>query len=77
MNKTAIQSLLYNDTTNVLLSLLVFSKRLLVVHNFKTCQDIIHEICEHDFVFEMVEGSPDPDEGGNLDVESKLFYRLD
>ena len=42
-----------------------------------TAQDIVHETCEYDFVFEMVEGSPDPDEGGNLDVESKLFYRLD
>ena len=65
-------------------SLLVFnhndqsmSKLLLVFHNLKTGQDIIHEFCESDFAFELVEGSPEPDENGDLDVESKLFYRLD
>ena len=53
------------------------SKLLLLVHNLKTGQDIIHEFCESDVAFELVEGSPEPDEDGNLDVESKLFYRLD
>ena len=53
------------------------SKFLLVVHNLKTGQDIVHEFCETYFAFELVEGSPEPDEDGNLDVESKLFYRLD
>ncbi len=53
------------------------SKLLLVVHNIKTGQDIIHEFCETDFAFELVEGSSKPDENGDLDVESKLFYRLD
>ena len=53
------------------------SKLLLLVHNHKTGQDIVHEFCESDFAFELVEGSPEPDEDGNLDVESKLFYRLD
>ena len=53
------------------------SKLLLVVHNLKTGQDIVHEFCETDFAFELVEGSPEPDQNGDLDVESKLFYRLD
>ena len=52
-------------------------KRLLVVHNLKTGQDIVHEFCETDFAFELVEGSPEPDTNGDLDVESKLFYRID
>ena len=53
------------------------SKLLLVVHNIKTGQDIVHEFCDTDFAFELVEGSCETDEDGNLDVESKLFYRLD
>ena len=53
------------------------SKLLLVVHNIKTGQDIVHEFCDTDFAFELVEGSSETDEDGNLDVESKLFYRLD
>ena len=53
------------------------SKLLLVVHNIKTGQDIVHEFCETDFAFELVEGSSETDENGDLDVESKLFYRLD
>ena len=52
-------------------------KRLLIVHNLKTGQDIIHEFCDMDFAFELVEGSPEPDINGDLDVESRLFYRLD
>ena len=52
-------------------------KRLLVVHNLKTGQDIVHEFCETDFAFELVEGSPEPDTNGDLDIESKLFYRID
>ena len=53
------------------------SKLLLVVHNIKTGQDIIHKFCETDFAFELVEGSSETDENGDLDVESKFFYRLD
>ena len=52
-------------------------KRLLVVHNLKTGQDIVHEFCDTDFAFELVEGSPEPDTNGDLDIESKLFYRMD
>ena len=52
-------------------------KRLLVIHNLKTGQDIVHEFCDTDFAFELVEGSPEPDTNGDLDVESELFYRID
>ena len=52
-------------------------KRLLIVHNLVSGQSIIHEFSETDFAFELVDGSPEPDENGELDVESKLFYRLD
>ena len=38
--------------------LTTLSKRLLVVHNLQTGQSIIHEFCETDFAFELVEGSP-------------------
>ena len=53
------------------------SKLLRVVHNFKTGQDIVHEFCETDFAFELVEGNPEPEENGDLDVESKFYCRLD
>ena len=53
------------------------SKRLLIVHNLKTGEDIVHEFCDSDFAFELVEASDEPDANGELDVESRLFYRLD
>ena len=61
----------------VLLSLQAVSILLLVVHNLKTGQDIVHEFCETDFAFKLVEGGPEPDQNGDLDIESKLLYRLD
>ena len=57
--------------------LFLVTKRLLVIHNLVTGQSIIHEFSDTDFAFELVEGSPEPDENGDLDVESKLFYRMD
>ena len=30
-------------------------KRLLIVHNLRTGQDIVHEFCDSDFAFELVE----------------------
>ena len=59
------------------MSLQAVSKLLLVVHNLKTGQDIVHEFCETDFAFKLVEGGPEPDQNGDLDIESKLSYRLD
>ena len=53
------------------------SKRLLIVHNLKPGEDIVHEFCDSDFAFELVEASDEPDANGDLDVESRLFYRLD
>ena len=52
-------------------------KRLLIVHNLRTGQDIVHEFCDSDFAFELVEADAVADENGELDVESRLFYRLD
>ena len=51
------------------------TKRLLIVHNIITGQDIVHEFCETDFAIEIAEGEDDGQ--GELDIESKLFYRLD
>ena len=53
------------------------SKLLRVVHNFKTGQKIVHEFCETDFAFELVEGSPETERNGDLDAERKLIHRLD
>ena len=52
-------------------------KRLLIVHNLRTGQDIVHEFSDSDFAFELVEADAVADEKGELDVESRLFYRLD
>ena len=52
-------------------------KRLLIVHNLRTGQDIVHEFCDSDFAFELVEADAVADEKGELEVESRLFYRLD
>ena len=52
-------------------------KRLLIVHNLRTGQDIVHEFCDSDFAFELVEADAVADEKGELDVELRLFYRLD
>ena len=50
-------------------------KRLLIVHNIVTGQDIVHDFCDKDIAIEIVEG--DDDGAGELDIESRLFYRLD
>ena len=50
-------------------------KRLLIVHNLRTGQDVVHEFCDSDFAFELVEAESVADEQGELDVESRLFYR--
>ena len=52
-------------------------KRLLIVHNLRAGQDIVHEFCDSDFAFELVEADAVADGKGELDVESRLFYRLD
>ena len=51
-------------------------KRLLIVHNLLEGQKIVHEINDKDFAIEIVEGEAF-DDNDDLDVESRLFFRLD
>ena len=51
-------------------------KRLLIVHNLLEGQKIVHEINDKDFAIEIVEGDTF-DDNDDLDVESRLFFRLD
>ena len=51
-------------------------KKILIVHNLLEGQKIVHELDDKDFAIELVEGETF-DEDDNLDVESRLFYRLD
>ena len=51
-------------------------KRLLIVHNLLEGQKIVHEINDKDFANEIVEGDAF-DDNDDLDVESRLFFRLD
>ena len=51
-------------------------KRLLIVHNLLEGQKIVHEINDKDFAIEIVEGDAF-DDNDDLDVESRLFFRLD
>ena len=57
--------------------MIAFSKPRLIVNSLKACEDIVREFCDSDFAFELVEASDEPDANGELDVESRLFYRLD
>ena len=51
-------------------------KRLLIVHNLLEGQKIVHELEDKDFAIELVEGD-NLDDNDDLDIESRLFYRLD
>ena len=51
-------------------------KRLLIVHNLLEGQKIVHEINDKDFAIEIVEGDAF-DDNDDLDVESRLFFKLD
>ena len=51
-------------------------KRILIVHNLLEGQKIVHELDDKDFAIELVEGETF-DEDDNLDVESRLFFKVD
>ena len=52
-------------------------KRLLLVHNLVHGQSVVHELDDKDFVVELVEGDPETDDQGEMDVESRFFIRVD
>ena len=57
--------------------LLAPMKRLLLVHNLVHGQSVVHELDDKDFAVELVEGDPEVDEQGEMDVESRFFIRVD
>ncbi|AII49210.1 hypothetical protein KR52_08645 [Synechococcus sp. KORDI-52] len=52
-------------------------KRLLLVHNLVHGQSVVHELDNRDFAVELVEGDPEHNEQGEMDVESRFFIRVD
>ena len=52
-------------------------KRLLLVHNLVHGQSVVHELDDEDFAVELVEGDPETDDQGEMDVESRFFIRVD
>ena len=52
-------------------------KQLLLVHNLVHGQSVVHELDDKDFAVELVEGDPDVDEQGEMDVDSRFFIRVD
>ena len=52
-------------------------KQLLLVHNLVHAQKIVHELDDKDFAVELVEGDPEIDDQGKMDVESRFFIRVD
>ena len=52
-------------------------KRLLLVHNLVHGQSVVHELDDKDFTVELVEGDPETDDQGEMDVESRYFIRVD
>ncbi|AHF63497.1 hypothetical protein Syncc8109_1126 [Synechococcus sp. WH 8109] len=52
-------------------------KRLLLVHNLVHGQIVVHELDNKDFALELVEGDPETDDHGEMDVESRFFIRVD
>ena len=53
------------------------TKRLLLVHNLVHGQSFVHELDDKDFAVELVEGDPETDDQGEMDVESRFFIRVD
>ena len=39
-------------------------------------QNVVHELDEKDFAVELVEGHPETDDQGEMDVESRFFIRV-
>ena len=52
-------------------------KRLLLVHNLVHGQSVVHELDDKDFAVELVEGDPETDDQGEMDVESRFLIRVD
>ena len=52
-------------------------KRRLLVHNLVHGQSVMHELDYVDFAVELVEGDPETDDQGEMDVESRFFIRVD
>ena len=52
-------------------------KRLLLVHNLVQGQSVVHELDDKDFAVELVEGDPETNDQGEMDVESRFFIRVD
>ena len=52
-------------------------KRLLLVHNLVQGQSVVHELDDKDFAVELVEGDPETDDQGEMDVESRFFIHVD
>ena len=57
--------------------LFALMKRLLLVHNLVHGQSVVHELDDKDFAVELVEGDPEVDAQGEMDVESRFFIRVD
>ena len=51
--------------------------RLRRVHNLVHGQSVDHELDDMDFAVELVEGDPESDDQGEMDVESRFFIRVD
>ena len=51
-------------------------KRLLLVHNLVHGQSVVHELDDKDFAVELVEGDPETDDQGEMDVESRFSSAL-
>ena len=49
-------------------------KRLLLVHNLVHGQSVVHELDDKDFAVELVEGDPETDDQGEMDVELSLIH---
>ena len=52
-------------------------KRLLLVQNLVHGQSVVHAFEDKDFALELVEGDPETDDQGEMDVESRSFIRVD
>ena len=52
-------------------------KRLLLVHNLVHGQSVVYELDDKDFAVELVDGDPETDDQGEMDVESRFFIRVD
>ena len=52
-------------------------KRLLLVHNLVHGQSVVHVLDIKDLAVELVEGDPETDDQGEMDVESPFFIPVD